>query len=91
VLLNFRSLILQTIDTSERDRAVQELEQEREARKKAEMEAARARLNYQMALAECNQMKQAIEQQKQQIEVFRSVFRDAQNACLIDRISKLPD
>lgn len=64
---------IKTIDTSERDRAVQELEQEREARKKAEMEAARARLNYQMALAECNQMKQALEQQKQQLEVFRKM------------------
>lgn len=66
------------------------MEQEKEARKKAEMEAARARLNYQMALGECNQMKQALEQQKQQLEVFRSVCRDVQNTCLVDRIYMNP-
>lgn len=51
------------------------------------MEAARARLNYQMALAECSQMKQALEQQKQQLEVLRSVVSNVESTCLGDRIS----
>lgn len=61
------------LDTSERDRAIQDLEREKEARKKAELEAARIRLNHQMALAECNQLKEELERQKQQMETMRKI------------------
>lgn len=62
---------LQAVDTSERDQALKELELEKEARKKAELEAAMSRLRYQMALAECNQLKKELDQQRQQLEMFR--------------------
>jgi len=61
----------QTIDTTERDRALEELEREKEARRTAELEAARARMNHQMALNECTQLRQELERQRQQLEQLR--------------------
>lgn len=70
---------VKAVDTSERDQALKELELEKEARKKAELEAAMSRLRYQMALAECNQLKKELDQQRQQLEMLR---RMPLNSCL---------
>ena len=61
----------QTLDTTERDHALKDLAREKAARKKAELEAAQARLRYQMALDECTRMRQELERQRQQLDVVR--------------------
>ena len=50
------------IDTTERDHALQDLAKERDARRKAEMEAASAKLRYEMTMDEFNRMKEQIKQ-----------------------------
>ena len=59
------------VDTSERDRAVQALDAEKEARRRAELEAAQARLRYQMAVDECNRLRGEVARQTQQLEALR--------------------
>ena len=63
----------QTVDTTERDRALEELTKEKEARRNAELEAAKARMHHQMALNECHQLRQELERQRQQFETMRQV------------------
>ena len=60
------------MDTTERDRALAELDREREARRTAELEAAKARMSHQLVLNECNQLRQELECQRQQLELTRS-------------------
>ncbi|XP_070565742.1 E3 ubiquitin-protein ligase rfwd3.L-like [Ptychodera flava] len=48
---------VRALDTTERDRALKELEKEKEIRRKAEVEAAQLKMQYQMALEECNKLK----------------------------------
>ncbi|XP_071502685.1 E3 ubiquitin-protein ligase rfwd3.S-like [Diadema antillarum] len=52
---------LKALDTSERDRAIKALEEEKELRKKAEMDAAQTQLRYVMALEEVKRMKAMLE------------------------------
>ncbi|XP_041466787.1 E3 ubiquitin-protein ligase RFWD3-like [Lytechinus variegatus] len=56
---------LKVLDTSERDRALKELEREKELRKKAEMDAAQTQLRYVMALEEVKRMKAIFESHQQ--------------------------
>ena len=65
---------MQVVDTTERDRALAELDREREARRTAELEAAKVRLSHQLVLNECNQLRQELERQRQQLELTRSDF-----------------
>ncbi|KAJ8021952.1 E3 ubiquitin-protein ligase RFWD3 [Holothuria leucospilota] len=51
---------LKAIDTSERDKALKDLQQEKELRRKVEIEKAQIHLKYQMALEEVNRMKAQI-------------------------------
>lgn len=62
---------LKTIDTTERDRAIKDLEREREERRKAEIEAAQLRLQHQLAVAECNRLREEVERHKQQAHAVR--------------------
>ena len=64
------------MDTTERDRALAELDHEREARRTAELEAAKVRLSHQLVLSECSQLRQELERQRQQLELIRSDFWD---------------
>lgn len=61
----------QAVDTTERDRALQELEKEREVRRKVEMEAAQCRLQYQLAIEECNRLKTELDKVKRQLQTNR--------------------
>ena len=67
---------MQVVDTTERDRAVAELDREREARRNAELEAAKVRMSHQLVLNECNQLRQEVERQRQQLELIRSDLWD---------------
>ena len=53
---NIYTKAIKSIDTTERDRALADLEKEREARQKAEEREARALLQYQLAKAECEKI-----------------------------------
>jgi len=64
--------LLQVVDTTERDRALAELDREREARRNAELEAAKARMSHQLVMNECTQLRQELERQRQQLELSRS-------------------
>jgi len=48
-----------------------ELDREREARRSAELEAAKARMSHQLVLNECSQLRQEVERQRQQLELAR--------------------
>jgi hypothetical protein len=50
---------------------LEELEKEKEARRIAELEAAKARMHHQMAINECHQLRQELERQRQQVELLR--------------------
>ncbi|KAK3102173.1 hypothetical protein FSP39_009342 [Pinctada imbricata] len=58
---------IKAIDTTERDRALQDLEKEKEARRKAEMEAAQSRLQFQMVTEENNRLKTELDRVRQQL------------------------
>ena len=60
---------LQALDTSEKDRALKELEKEKEARRKAEMEAAELRLKYQMAVEDSNKLRAELESLRQNMKL----------------------
>ena len=62
---NIYARAINTIDTSERDHALAELEKEREARSRAEQAEARVLLQYQLAKAECERMKLQLQQQQE--------------------------
>jgi len=63
---------MQVVDTTERDRALAELDREREARRCAELEAAKVRMSHQLVLNECSQLRQQLECQQHQLELLRS-------------------
>lgn len=56
---------MKSIDTTERDRALADLEKEKEARQKAEEREARALLQYQLVKAECEQIVTQLKKQEQ--------------------------
>jgi len=62
---------VQVVDTTERDRALAELDREKAARRTAELEAAKARMSHQLVLSECNQLRQELDRQRQQMELLR--------------------
>ncbi|XP_013408860.1 E3 ubiquitin-protein ligase RFWD3 [Lingula anatina] len=64
---------LKAVDTSDRDRALKELELEKEARRKAELSAAQMKMQYQNTIAECNRMREEIERQRQQLQSVRTL------------------
>jgi len=68
---------LQVVDTTERDRALAELDREKEARRTAELEAAKVRMSQQLVLNECNQLRQELERQRQQLQLIRSELWDS--------------
>ncbi|KAL3841397.1 hypothetical protein ACJMK2_019549 [Sinanodonta woodiana] len=63
---------IKALDTAERDRVLQELEKERELRRRLEMDAAQIRMQYQMAVEECNRLKGDIDSLKQQLQKSRT-------------------
>ncbi|XP_033752324.1 E3 ubiquitin-protein ligase RFWD3-like isoform X2 [Pecten maximus] len=63
---------IKALDTSERDRALQDLEKEKEARRRCEMEAAQTRLQYQLSVEECNRLKAELDRVTQTVQSLRS-------------------
>ncbi|XP_064611017.1 E3 ubiquitin-protein ligase rfwd3.L-like isoform X2 [Liolophura sinensis] len=63
---------LKTLDTTERDRALEQVEKEKELRKKAELARAQARLHYQLAIEECNRLRSELDKARQQLQQYRS-------------------
>jgi len=63
LLIQVNSLhnLFQALDTSERDRALKDLEKEREARRRVDMEGAQLRLQYQIMVEENNNLKLELE------------------------------
>ncbi|XP_078366102.1 E3 ubiquitin-protein ligase rfwd3.S-like isoform X1 [Oculina patagonica] len=74
---NIYTKALKAIDTTERDRALADLEKEKEARQKAEEREARALLQYQLAKAECERI---VAQLKQQEELVFSIQRESRSS-----------
>ncbi|XP_074660083.1 E3 ubiquitin-protein ligase rfwd3.L-like [Tubulanus polymorphus] len=62
---------VRALDTTDRDRAVADLEKEREARRRAEMEAAQSRVQYQMMIDECRRLKEQLDTRQQQLTNLR--------------------
>ncbi|XP_002732699.2 uncharacterized protein LOC100377562 [Saccoglossus kowalevskii] len=54
---------VRTMDTAERDRALKDLEMEKEVRRKSELEAAQLKMQYQLAMDECNRLKAQLHSQ----------------------------
>lgn len=63
---------LKVIDTTERDRALQELEKEKEARRRGEMEDAQMRMQHHMAVMENVKMREEITKLREQLQHVRS-------------------
>lgn len=64
------------MDTTERDRALQDLETERSARVAAQKAEAQAVLQYQLARAECDRLKEEIKSVRQKLESFSNCKSD---------------
>lgn len=62
---NIYTKAVKSIDTTERDRALADLEKEKEARQKAEEREARALLQYQLVKAECEKIVTQLKKQEQ--------------------------
>ena len=62
---NIYAKALKTIDTTERDRALADLEKEKSLRQKAEEAEARALLQYQLVKVECERLKTSLVQQQE--------------------------
>ncbi|XP_053385087.1 E3 ubiquitin-protein ligase RFWD3-like isoform X2 [Mercenaria mercenaria] len=58
---------VKALDTTEQDRALKDLEKERDAKRRAEMEGAQIRLQYQMTIEENNRLKLEVETLKAQL------------------------
>ncbi len=66
------SKAISVVDTTERDRALLELENERNTRILAQKTEAQAVLQYQLARAECDRLREEIKSLKKQLESFSS-------------------
>lgn len=62
---NIYTKAIKSIDTTERDRALADLEKEKDARQKAEEREARALLQYQLAKSECERITAQLRKQEQ--------------------------
>ena len=69
---NIYTKAIKSIDTTERDRALADLEKETEARQKAEEREARALLQYQLAKAECEKIVSQLKTQEQLVFSLRT-------------------
>ncbi|XP_071122064.1 E3 ubiquitin-protein ligase rfwd3.S-like isoform X1 [Mytilus edulis] len=63
---------LKVVDTTERDRALQDLEKEKEGRRRSEMEAAQIRMQYQMTVGDNNKLRTEIAKLREQLQNVRS-------------------
>ncbi|XP_020608909.1 E3 ubiquitin-protein ligase RFWD3-like [Orbicella faveolata] len=77
---NIYTKAVKSIDTTERDRALADLEKEKEARQKAEEREARALLQYQLAKAECEKI---VTQLKKQEQLVSSLQRERNGRSLL--------
>lgn len=75
---NIYTKSVKSIDTTERDRALADLEKEKEARQKAEEREARALLQYQLVKAECEKI---VTQLKKQEQLVFSLQRERSSLC----------
>ena len=62
---NIYTKAIKSLDTTERDRALANLEKEKEARQRAEEREARALLQYQLAKAECENIVAQLRKQEE--------------------------
>ena len=62
------------MDTSERDRALNDLEKEKGLRQKAELETAQMRLLYQKALDDCRMLKQELDRHKNMLRYMETQY-----------------
>ncbi|XP_076471865.1 E3 ubiquitin-protein ligase rfwd3.L-like isoform X2 [Babylonia areolata] len=68
---------IKVMDTTERDRALQDLERERELRRRAELEAAQARLQCQQYMEERGRLKEEAGMLRLELSLFRSSNKGA--------------
>lgn len=61
---------IQMSDTSEKDRAKEDLEKEKQSRKKAELECAEAKLNFKKSVDELNQLKAELERYRTNMDMI---------------------
>ncbi|XP_071122540.1 E3 ubiquitin-protein ligase rfwd3.S-like [Mytilus edulis] len=59
---------IRVVDTTERDRALQDLEKEKEGRRRSEMEAAQIRMQYQMTVGDNNKLGTEIAKLREQLQ-----------------------
>jgi E3 ubiquitin-protein ligase RFWD3 len=58
-------------DTTERDRALRDLEKEKEMRRKSELEAAQARLQAQQYTEESRRLREELDRMRAELSTFR--------------------
>ena len=66
---------ISVVDTTDRDRALQDLENEKNVRISAQKAEAQAVLQYQLARAECDRLKEEIKTLKKQLECYSSAVK----------------
>lgn len=81
---------MQMIDTTERDRALKDLERERELRRQSELEAAQSRLHYQQVANQVRLLQEEIDRLRAELNILRSVHAGPHNVRVKfeDRIVK---
>ncbi|KAK6192096.1 hypothetical protein SNE40_003635 [Patella caerulea] len=70
---------IRALDTSERDRALQELAAEKEAKRKIELEAAQMRLKYHQTLEECKTLRIEQDRLRREMALMRSQSSSGNN------------
>lgn len=62
---------MQVLDSSERDKAIEDLMKESELRRKAEIDATQERVKHMMAVQECERLKKELMETKRLLAEFR--------------------
>ncbi|KAL5007256.1 hypothetical protein ScPMuIL_016062 [Solemya velum] len=63
---------IKAVDTTDKDRALKELEREKEAKRRTELEAAQSRLNHQLLVEENSRLKKDLEKLRSEVQILRS-------------------
>ncbi|XP_071033766.1 E3 ubiquitin-protein ligase rfwd3.S [Parasteatoda tepidariorum] len=69
---NIYAKSVKALDSSERDKALEELQKERETRRRVEMDYAREKLSHMMALQECERLKKELIETTKLLQEYRS-------------------
>ncbi|XP_054724459.1 E3 ubiquitin-protein ligase RFWD3-like [Uloborus diversus] len=77
---NIYARAVKVIDSSERDRALQDLQKEQELRRKFEMEATQERLKYTLASKECERLKKELMSANKLLQEYRCGIKGSESS-----------